>query len=211
MSAANKIPNWNHNEERNKKLIDAFFNAVENGNLSKVEILLDRMQTMDISVDYINNDDAPALILAAYKGHLEIVRLLLNKGANVNAAQMFDGGTSLMIACWNGHLEIVDELLKNGAKVNAASTNGTTSLMYASQAGHAEIVRLLCKNGANIDMTNNTGQTAIQLTDKHYIKVILSERCPAVKPKSLTEGGYRRRSTTKRNRRNKQTKCRARK
>ena len=45
-------------------------------------------------------------MLAAYNGHLEVVRVLLKAGADKNAAKQ-DGATALMMAARNGHLEVV--------------------------------------------------------------------------------------------------------
>jgi ankyrin repeat protein len=73
---------------------------------------------------------------------LEIVRELLGRGANVNAARTDVGMTSLMWACGNGHLEIVRELLGRGANVNAAQTDdGMTPLMLACCMGHLDTAR----------------------------------------------------------------------
>ena len=90
------------------------------------------------------------LIAAAFKGDTETVRLLLDKGANVNAKDE-DGGTALMFASVNGHTDTVKMLLKRGANPNitAKSSSGTVSaLIYAKRMGHEEIVNILKKAGA---------------------------------------------------------------
>jgi ankyrin repeat protein len=99
-----------------------------------------------------------ALMNACLEGHLEIVRELLGRGANVNAANRI-GFTSLMAACQQGDLEVVRELLAHGANVNASMTtdgwtsinDGMTSLMWACVTRHLEIVRELLKQGANVN------------------------------------------------------------
>jgi ankyrin repeat protein len=55
--------------------------------------------------------------LAAGEGHLEIVKLLLEHGADVNAKTAYE--TALHLAAEKGHLEIVKFLLEHGADVNA--------------------------------------------------------------------------------------------
>ena len=57
---------------------------------------------------------------ASGRGHLEIVRELCERGANVNAATTKKGYTALMRASGRGHLEVVRELCERGANVNAA-------------------------------------------------------------------------------------------
>jgi len=61
------------------------------------------------------NDGTTALMLVSSKGHLEIVRELCERGANVNAARTNDGITVLMFASGKGHLEVVRELRERGA------------------------------------------------------------------------------------------------
>ena len=56
------------------------------------------------------DDGFTALIFASGKGHLEIVRELCERGANVNAARTNDGITALMWASQEGQLEVVREL-----------------------------------------------------------------------------------------------------
>ena len=52
---------------------------------------------------------------AIIEGHIEIVKLLLSKGANVNKKSNH-GDTALMLAKYNGHIKIADLLRKAGAK-----------------------------------------------------------------------------------------------
>ena len=62
---------------------------------------------------------------AARKGNVEIVKMLLKEGADVNARDKY-GRTALYVAAWRGHVEIVKMLLKEGADVNAADNDGNT-------------------------------------------------------------------------------------
>lgn len=55
-----------------------------------------------------------ALMVAAFKGHLEMVRVLLAARADVNA-KMTDGNTALIVASQNGHLEVVRALIERGS------------------------------------------------------------------------------------------------
>ncbi|RPB22045.1 ankyrin, partial [Terfezia boudieri ATCC MYA-4762] len=59
-----------------------------------------------------------ALHIAAKKGHLEVVKVLLDKGATINAMTHVNR-TALHMAAENGHLEVVKVLLDKGATINA--------------------------------------------------------------------------------------------
>ena len=70
---------------------------------------------------------------AAGRGHADVAKLLLDKGADVNA-KTGKGKTALMMAAENGHADIVHALLGKGADVNAKTSNGWTALLLANDA-----------------------------------------------------------------------------
>jgi len=102
-----------------------------------------------------------ALVVASKYGYTEIVKLLLEAGADVNVKNK-DGETALMKASYNGYTEIVKMLIDAGADVNIKDRYGTTALMLASLYGYTEIVELLIKAGANVNIKNSYGGTALR-------------------------------------------------
>ena len=95
------------------------------------------------------NDAGPGL-------HLEVARLLLGKGADVNAAA--EGGyTPLHVASGLGHLEMAELLLSQGANPNAKDRRGPP-LMAAVVQGHLDVVRLLLRHGADVDAEGELGR-----------------------------------------------------
>ncbi|KAJ7742070.1 ankyrin repeat-containing domain protein [Mycena metata] len=99
--------------------------------------------------------------MASYYGHKEIVSLLLEKGADINAAGGFYGSALQVVAAW-GHTEIVDILLKNGADVNAAGGHYGSALQAAAAEGHIEIVSILLAKGADINAAGGEYGSALQ-------------------------------------------------
>ena len=71
-----------------------------------------------------------ALTVASEEGDPKVVKLLLDKGANINAQQN-DGHTALMAAIRAGHIESVKLLLSRGADVNAEAQDSVTALKWA--------------------------------------------------------------------------------
>jgi ankyrin repeat protein len=91
------------------------------------------------------------------------VRLLLDRGANIEAAGGSTGQTSLIFASMEGDLDVVKELLDRGANIEAAENrHGWNSLMLASSKGKFNIVKELVDRGANVFAKNVAGVTARQ-------------------------------------------------
>jgi len=94
------------------------------------------------------------LTWAAHENRIEIGKLLIKKGADVNRRGDYGGNTALIEAIWGGHIEFVELLIVNGADVNAKSqdeSDGITPLNVATQNGYKEIVELLITNGAEVN------------------------------------------------------------
>ncbi len=97
-----------------------------------------------------------ALTTAAYKGQTNLVKDLLDKGADANERSGCAWGwdpdvTALACAAYGGHMETVKELVGRGADVNARSRYGWTPLISAAFAGNADIAKLLIEKGSDID------------------------------------------------------------
>ena len=73
-----------------------------------------------------NQDNQTALMLASSIGSLQIAKLLIERGANVNAVETFRGQTALMWAAAENHPDIVDLLLAHGAKTSNCARSTTT-------------------------------------------------------------------------------------
>lgn len=113
------------------------------------------------------------LIFAAGKDDLELVKLLLDAGADV-ALENNDGETALMRAAINGRYEVVELLLARGANINQKSSQDLwTALMVAANNDHFEVVKLLLKAGALIDAQNSDGDTALILAVREgYVQIV---------------------------------------
>ena len=105
----------------------------------------------------------PAIVIAAHRGHLKILRLLREAGANIEAKNG-SGATAIMWACYTGRTDCVRELIHAGCDLNVADeTDGSTALIFASRWGHRDSVRLLIEADADTDPTDSSGKSALQL------------------------------------------------
>jgi ankyrin repeat protein len=79
----------------------------------------------------------------------EIIKLLIEKGVNVNAPTKY-GLTALHFASNNGKLDIMLQPIKAGANLNYAAKDGKTPLDLTIHEGKADAAKLLIEKGANI-------------------------------------------------------------
>jgi ankyrin repeat protein len=91
--------------------------------------------------------DGTALIAAAHRGHVEIVRALIAAKAPLNHVNNL-GWTALLeaVVLGNGgtnHTAVVEALVKAGADVNVPDRHGTTALGHARTRGYSQIARIL--------------------------------------------------------------------
>ncbi|CAC5385132.1 unnamed protein product [Mytilus coruscus] len=137
--------------------------------LNKLDVTYHKQ--LALTCDCRSNETTP-LKLAAQECLTEIVRMLLDKGADYNTCEN-NGVSSVMCACRYGHTEIVGMLLDIGADYNTCENNCVSSVIVACRYGHTEIVRMLldkgadyntCENkdkGANYDTCNNDGWSPV--------------------------------------------------
>lgn len=151
------------------------FNAVRSGNIAEVkrclaagakinsrEIVRTKPRLDDPSAKTETQGDTP-LMIASYDGRLEVVKLLLAHGADVNLTGEA-GYTPLMHAMRHRHADVAVLLLKNGAKPDQRNENGQTAICFAANENDAALVTLLLDLGADI----NGGTSWTPLMDAAY-------------------------------------------
>ena len=100
------------------------------------------------------------LVLAAERGHLGAVHLLLAHRVLVDACDVYRR-TALMMAAEQGYVAVAQLLLKHEAHVDRRDCDGVTPLLCAAVGGSVETVALLLCSKAQADATDNTGNTPL--------------------------------------------------
>lgn len=110
-------------------------------------------------------DVTHGLLTALPGADLEMVRLLIRKGADLNARDYYDK-TPLILEAENwsdANPEVVRHLLEHGADVNARDDKGRSALLAAAERGNAAVARILLEKGAELTLENKDGKTAWRL------------------------------------------------
>ena len=94
----------------------------------------------------VNHDGWTPLIYSASRDRIDVARLLIGKGANINAAAD-SGTTALMMAAREGYLQMLLLLLEHGGDAKYVSPHGHSALSLAINRGNKDIESMLRKAG----------------------------------------------------------------
>jgi ankyrin repeat protein len=126
------------------------------GDLAKVQQLI----ASGAEINAKDKDNNTALMWAIEKGHLDIARFLIDKGADLNVQGT---STALINAAGSGYTELVTLLLEKGANINSLNSAHCSALMIAAFMGEPETAKILIDKGAKLDITNAAGVTALMM------------------------------------------------
>lgn len=159
---------------------DDFIRACENGNRTRAEQLLEEGANIEARD---GSDRQTALVFAANRGYADVVRMLITRGANINA-QDDKGWTALSEASYRGRHDVVEFLLENGA-----STLLSTSWLDSREYGNAlfwciestrneyskkvSITELLLEHNAEPEGYNDACQDALAIAQSRgYTEIV---------------------------------------
>lgn len=133
------------------------FDIARRGTVKEVR---EQLQSNPNAFNIINSDGFSPLLLACYRGNIEVAKLLIETGCDIN--QKSSMGTPLMAAVVKGNTTMVQYLLLKNANVNLTDENGTTALMYAVMFKNKEIVTLLLQKNADKMLIDKKGKSAFE-------------------------------------------------
>ncbi len=124
------------------------------------------------------------LHLAYWRSNLDVAKLLIEKGADVNAEDEIQESTPLF---WARNFKFATPLIQNGAKLDVQDKYKNTLLHHACSTGDTEFIKFLIGKGANVNAENNVKKTPLHSActsgDLKAVELILKEK-PNVNAKS---------------------------
>ena len=142
-----------------------FLKAAEDGDFKKIKSIIDKEVNIKSLIETKDKENNTALILASKFGYIEVVKILIENGADINAKDN-GGTTALMNASTEDdyiNYEICKLLIENGANVNDKDLQGANALIYGSTflKWDLSIIKLLIDSGIEINTQNKDGYTAL--------------------------------------------------
>ncbi|KAL6831285.1 ankyrin repeat-containing domain protein [Trichoderma sp. SZMC 28015] len=131
------------------------------GNADMVNFLLNHGAKLEAKIN--NNGNTP-VGLAIWNNQLYMAKLLLKRGANINARRSTDGATILHQVATDGRVEWVDFLLCSGASLEVHTDKGLTPFGRAVWNEKADMAEMLLHRGANLEATDTENWTILHFT-----------------------------------------------
>lgn len=151
-------------------LRSTFIDAAKHNNSATVVGLLADDPSLINSID---QDHKTALFHAAWCGHLDMVKLLILHGANVNHKDNRQR-SPLIAAAGYGHGDVVDCLLDHKANINDVMYKGLSALIYCVRENNSELrsyidcINRLIQRKAALDIQDENGESALMYAEKNF-------------------------------------------
>ena len=144
--------------------LSLFHLAARDGRLNAARYLI---ETHGSDVDDPDSFGLTALHHAAYRGHLAMVRLLVDEGANTGS-RTAAGCTPFLAACSKGHADVCEFMLSASADPRAVDFAGNSACHLAARNGHSSVLQLLDAqlqdaSTSQFELLNNDGLSALEL------------------------------------------------
>ena len=155
--------------------------ATQEGSARAVAELL-RLAGPPLDIDQANSTGQTPLMVAAIKGHVGILGMLLDAGADAHRPDARQGWTALHLAAINNQLPSVHEILarrpSDRSLLEARSITGVQALLSANACRNPAIAEALLDAGADINAADQNGITALRQavlnSDRDMVDLLLA-------------------------------------
>ncbi|XP_067262139.1 death-associated protein kinase 1 isoform X2 [Chanodichthys erythropterus] len=163
-------------DEEDSFVMKAIIHAINDDNVPGLKHLLGSLTSYDINQP--NKHGTPPLLIAAGCGNVQIIDVLMKKGAEIQA---FDktGANAIYYAARHGHVGTLRFLHEKKCPLDIQDKSGETALHVAARYGNVDVVQYLCSIHANPDLLDREQETPLHCAAWHGYSAVARVLCEA--------------------------------
>ncbi|XP_036454240.1 death-associated protein kinase 1 [Colossoma macropomum] len=163
-------------DEEDSFVMKAIIHAINDDNVPGLKHLLGSLTSYDINQP--NKHGTPPLLIAAGCGNVQIIDVLMRKGAEIQALDK-SGANAIYYASRHGHVETLKFLHEKKCPLDIQDKSGETALHVAARYGNVDVVQYLCSIHANPDLTDREHETPLHCAAWHGYSAVARALCEA--------------------------------
>uniref|UniRef100_A0AAR2KBH9 non-specific serine/threonine protein kinase n=1 Tax=Pygocentrus nattereri TaxID=42514 RepID=A0AAR2KBH9_PYGNA len=163
-------------DEEDSFVMKAIIHAINDDNVPGLKHLLGSLTSYDINQP--NKHGTPPLLIAAGCGNVQIIDVLMRKGAEIQALDK-SGANAIYYASRHGHVETLKFLHEKKCPLDTQDKSGETALHVAARYGNVDVVQYLCSIHANPDLTDREHETPLHCAAWHGYSAVARALCEA--------------------------------
>ncbi|XP_072520453.1 death-associated protein kinase 1 isoform X3 [Salminus brasiliensis] len=161
-------------DEEDSFVMKAIIHAINDDNVPGLKHLLGSLTSYDINQP--NKHGTPPLLIAAGCGNVQIIDVLMRKGAEIQALDK-SGANAIYYASRHGHVETLKYLHEKKCPLDIQDKSGETALHVAARYGNVDVVQYLCSIHANPDLTDREQETPLHCAAWHGYSAVARALC----------------------------------
>uniref|UniRef100_A0A8C2WUL6 Death-associated protein kinase 1 n=1 Tax=Cyclopterus lumpus TaxID=8103 RepID=A0A8C2WUL6_CYCLU len=163
-------------DEEDSFVMKAIIHAINDDNVPGLQHLLGSLNSYDINQP--NKHGTPPLLIAAGCGNVQIIEVLMRKGAEIQAHDK-SGANAIYYAARHGHVGTLKFLHEKKCPLDVQDKSGETALHVAARYGNVDVVSYLCSIRANPDLTDREQETPLHCAAWHGYSPVARALCQA--------------------------------
>ncbi|XP_072289487.1 death-associated protein kinase 1 [Eucyclogobius newberryi] len=163
-------------DEEDSFVMKAIIHAINDDNVPGLQHLLGSLNSYDVNQP--NKHGTPPLLIAAGGGNIQIIEVLMWKGAEIKAHDK-SGANAIYYAARHGHVETLRFLHEKKCPLNVQDKSGETALHVAARYGNVDVVSYLCSIEANPDLCDREWETPLHCAAWHGYAAVARSLCKA--------------------------------
>ncbi|XP_055017904.1 death-associated protein kinase 1 [Boleophthalmus pectinirostris] len=163
-------------DEEDSFVMKAIIHAINDDNVPGLQHLLGSLNSYDVNQP--NKHGTPPLLIAAGGGNIQIIEVLMRKGAEIKAHDK-SGANAIYYAARHGHVDTLRFLHEKKCPLNVQDKSGETALHVAARYGNVDVVSYLCSIKANPDLCDREQETPLHCAAWHGYSAVARSLCKA--------------------------------